>query len=120
MLSVMVTHQETLQLKVESKFKPHLPVTITPNSAEIQQQQIWFQKGSPVFAAPYRYGYLHDSTQCLLPSCETSKQKHLHSQLLLPLVSHHKAVKYLSHKHCHYSVHFHCPQLSTYSQVLCQ
>ena len=90
-------------------------VSITPN----QQQQTLFQKGSPVFAAPYRYRSLYSSIQCSVSSHKTTS-KHLHYQLLLPLVPHHKAVKYLSHKHCHYSVQFHCPQLRNYSQVLSQ
>lgn len=66
--------QETLPLKAESQFKPHFPVSITPNTADNQQQQAFLQKGSPVFAAPYRYGYLHGSTQCLVSSHKTTSK----------------------------------------------
>lgn len=43
--SICGNTQETLQLKAESQFKPHFPVSITPNTADNQQQQAFFSEG---------------------------------------------------------------------------
>lgn len=71
----MVIQQETLQLKAELELTSHFHISITPNTAGKTAAAALFQKGGPAYAAPYSYGQLHGSTQCLVSSHETTSKQ---------------------------------------------
>lgn len=52
---------------MKSQFKSHF------------QHQELFWEGNPVLAAPYRYGYLHSSAQCIVSSHKTTSKQNTYT-----------------------------------------
>lgn len=109
----MVIQQEALQLKAELQLTSHFHILVIPNTDGKTAATPLFQKGGPAYAAPYSYGHLPGSTQCLHMKWHQNKTPALSTTIAFG--SSHKAVTYFSPKHCHYSVHFHYPQVSIYT-----